>query len=99
MSPDRILPGSAGPQPPEPEGASRPFPPPFAPPTEEPPEAAGALRTGADGEPVAPPEPPPQEPAAAAARPEAAHGRDRQLGPLRRLYFGQTRFDFVRRKH
>ena len=46
MSPDRILPGSAGPQPPERDGASRPFPPPFAPPTEEPPEAAGALGPG-----------------------------------------------------
>jgi len=99
VSPDRILPGSAGPQPPDREGASRPFPPPFAPPTEEPPEAAGALRHGADGEPVAPPEPPVREPTVQAAARGTPQARSRQPGPLRRLYFGQTRFDFVRRKH
>ena len=103
MSPDRIFPGSAGPQPPEPEDASRPFPPLFAPPPEEPPEVPGAAGTGADeepvGRPVAPPEPPPKEPAAEAATRKAPEERPRQLGPLRRLYFGQTRFDFVRRKH
>ncbi len=102
MSPDRILPGSAGPQPPEPDDASRPFPPPFAPPTEEPPEVPGTSGTGAAEEPVtkpvAPPEPPPKEPTLGAATGQAPEERPRQFGPLRRLYFGQTRFDFVRRR-
>ncbi|HXZ82698.1 MAG TPA: protein translocase subunit SecF [Acidimicrobiales bacterium] len=96
MSPDRILPGSAGPPP---QQGREPLPPPFLPPRET--EEAPEMPPGKGRPPVAPP--PTAEgpiPGATAPAPESGvPGRaPRRRGPLRRLYFGQTRFDFVRRK-
>jgi preprotein translocase subunit SecF len=93
MSPDRILPGSAGPQPEPPK------PPPAPPPVEEtretPADTLGEEPFAQDFAPL--PKPPAAEPAPAVAG-EAPLRPPRYHGPLRRLYYGQTKFDFVRRR-
>jgi len=99
MSPERILPGSAGSQP-EPGRDAGPFPPPFTPPGEESAEVPAPAPADEPPAAVAPPTSgqaaPEPAPGPAAA---AAPGRQKRAhGPLRRLYFGETRFDFVRRR-
>jgi preprotein translocase subunit SecF len=99
VSPGRILPGSAGPQPDKPRDA-RPFPPPV-PPLDGAGEAAATgpdkAPDDADTAPISDARParqtaPELSVGPTTGRPRAAYG------PLRRLYFGQTRFDFVRRR-
>jgi preprotein translocase subunit SecF len=91
VSPERILPGSAG-QPPEPP----PVPPPWE--TDETPEQPPRKEPApvVAAPPATEPPPPPHTPAAATG--EAASPRRKNHGPLRRLYFGETRFDFVRHR-
>ncbi len=92
MSPGRILPGSAGPQP-EPGGT--PFPPPPTPPAGEPASSPQPAPGEAPGEVAAPAAPPPAPEAFPAAETRRAK---RRHGPLRRLYFGETHTDFVRHR-
>jgi len=95
VSPDRILPGSAGREPDKLAPAE-----PTPPPVDETPAARAA---GFEAEPVAEtrapkPAPPPSGPAAVVSEREAPPRPPRHHGPVRRLYHGQTKFDFVRRK-
>jgi preprotein translocase subunit SecF len=93
VSPGRILPGSAGPQP-EPGHDAAPAPPP-GPAAEEPTPTAPLAEESA--KPAAPHQVP--------ARPAPGPSADdrpvrpaRRHGALRRLYFGETHTDFVRRR-
>ena len=91
MSPDRILPGSAGPQPEPPKPT--PAPPPVEESRQTPPATLGEEPRAQEFVPQ------PAPPAAEAAPAAEAPPRPRRYhGPVRRLYHGETKFDFVRRR-